>query len=71
MRDVAGAARLDRLIWFTVGLDVGVVAAGLVLAASAWLLARRLGPLGAGLAIAVQALAFLVIDLQFAVAVSR
>jgi hypothetical protein len=71
MRDLAGAARLDRLIWFNVGLDAGFVAAGVVLAASSWMLARRLGPLGAGLGIVVQGLALLVIDLQFAAAVSR
>lgn len=71
MRDVAGAARLDRMIWFNVGLDVGFVAAGVVLAACAWTLAKRLGPLGAGLGIVVQGLALLVIDLQFAAAVSR
>ena len=28
MRDVSGATRLDRLIWFTIGIDVGIIAAG-------------------------------------------
>jgi hypothetical protein len=70
-RDLSGAARLERLVWFNVGLDVGFVVSGAVLAATAWLLGRRAGPLGAGVGIAIQGLALVVIDLQFAAVVSR
>jgi len=52
-------------------LDVGYVAVGAVLAGTAWILARRMGGIGAGTAIVVQGLALLLIDLQFAAAVSR
>lgn len=71
IRDLAGAARLERLVWFNAGLDVGFVGIGAVLGVTAWLLGRRAGLLGASLAIAVQGLALLVIDLQFAASISR
>ncbi|HEY9226221.1 MAG TPA: hypothetical protein VIP11_06220 [Gemmatimonadaceae bacterium] len=71
MRDLAAAARLERLLWMNVGLDVGYVAAGAALAATAWVLARRAGPVGAGVGIIVQGIALLVLDLQFAAVVSR
>jgi len=70
-RDVSGAARLERLLWMSIGLDVGYVAVGVVLAAAAWTIAKRMGGVGAGTAIVVQGIALLVIDLQFAAAVSR
>lgn len=71
VRDLSDAARFERLIWLTIGLDAGVVGIGCMLAACAWLLARRIGPLGAGLGIVVQGLALLVIRLQLAAIVSR
>jgi hypothetical protein len=70
-RDVAGAARLERLLWMNIGLDVGYVAVGVVLAATAWRLAKRMGSVGAGTAIVVQGIALLLLDLQFAAIVSR
>jgi hypothetical protein len=42
-----------------------------VLAIAAWVLSRRLGGVGAGTAIAIQGLALLVLDMQFANTVSR
>jgi hypothetical protein len=71
IRDLSGAARLERLVWFNVGLDVGFVAAGAVLGGAAWLFGRRAGPLGAGIAIMIQGLALVVINLQLAAVVSR
>jgi hypothetical protein len=70
-RDVSGAARLERFLWMSIGLDVGYVAIGVVLAGAAWALARRMSGVGAGTAIVVQGIALLVIDLQFAAAISR
>jgi len=64
-RDVSGATRLDRFIWFNNGLDVGYVAVGLTLALVGWNLGRRLGLVGAGMGIIVQGLALLVLDLRF------
>jgi hypothetical protein len=71
LRDVAAATRLERMLWMTIGLDIGCVAAGTVLAIAAWVMSRRLGGVGAGTAIAIQGLALLVLDLQFANTVSR
>jgi hypothetical protein len=71
IRDLSGAARLERLVWFAIGLDVGFVVTGAVLGATAWFLGRRAGLLGAGFAVAIQGLALIVIDLQFAAVVSR
>ena len=71
LRDVAGASRLERLLWMRIGLDVGYVAVGAVLAIAAWRFARRMGGVGAGTSIVVQGLALLVLDLQFASTVSR
>lgn len=71
LRDLSGAARLERLVWLNIGLDAGWVVAGAVLAISAWILARRLAVVGAGVAIVVQGLALLIINLQFAALVSK
>ena len=54
-----------------VGLEIGYVAVGTVLALSGWMLARRMAAVGAGMGIVIQGLALLVIDLQFAAIVSR
>jgi hypothetical protein len=71
LRDISGAARLERLLWMRIGLDVGVVAVGATVAVTGRMLARKLGTIGAGMAIVVQGVALLVIDLQFAATVSR
>jgi hypothetical protein len=71
VRDVAGAARLERLVWMNVGLDVGYVGIGAALALAAWQLSRRMSVVGAGVGIVVQGLALLVLELQFAAVVSR
>jgi hypothetical protein len=71
LRDASGAARLERFLWMNIGLDVGYVAIGVVLAISAWVLAKKMSAVGAGTGILVQGIALLLIDLQFAAVVSR
>ena len=71
MRDVSGATRLDRLTWFTAGLDVGIIATGVAVIAVAWMFGRRLGGIGGGLGIVVQGLGMLVMNLTFASLLSR
>ena len=71
LRDVSGATRLDRFVWFNNGLDVGYVAVGLTLAIVGWQLGRRLGRVGAGVGIVVQGLALLVLDLRFSNTLAR
>jgi hypothetical protein len=70
-RDLSAAARLERFVWFSAGLDAGFVAVGTALGVTAWLTGRRAGLLGAGLGVVIQGLALLVIDLQFAASISR
>ena len=71
LRDLSGATRLDRFIWFNNGLDVGYVAVGLTLAIVGWQLGRRLGLVGAGVGVVVQGLALLVLDLRFSNALAK
>lgn len=71
LRDVAGAARLERVVWLNIGLDLGYVATGVTLAVASRLMGRRMGAVGAGLGIVLHGLALLLLDLQFAVVVSR
>lgn len=61
LRDLGSATRLDRFLWLNLGLDTGYVAVGTTIAISAWLLGRRHGGVGAGVAIVVQGLALAVI----------
>jgi hypothetical protein len=70
-RDLAGATRLDRLLWLNVGLDVGYVLVGLTLIATGWLLGRRMGMAGAGIAVVVQGIALALLDLVLASQISR
>jgi len=71
MRDVSSATRLDRLTWFSAGLDVGIIGVGITALVIARFYGRRLGVIGAGLGIIVQGLGLLVLDLTFASIVTR
>ena len=62
LRDYAAASDLSRDLWLAIGLDTGFLAAGATLAVVGWALGRRLAPVGAGLGIAVQGAALLVLD---------
>ena len=64
MRDVSSATRLDRMTWFSAGLDAGIVGVGIALAVIGWT-GRRFGLVGAGLGVLVQGLALLVLHLTF------
>jgi hypothetical protein len=65
MRDLSAATRLDRVIWLSAGLDVGLVGVGVSLAVTGWALGRRLGLVGAGIGAIVQGLALLLVHLTF------
>ena len=60
-RDLDSYTRLDRALWMGVGLDVGLAAMGTTLALAGWWMGRRMGAVGAGLAILIQGLALLTI----------
>lgn len=70
-RDLAGATRLDRLLWLNIGLDGGYVLVGITLVVTGWRLGRRLGLLGAGLAVVLQGVALALLDLLLAGQISR
>jgi hypothetical protein len=70
-RDLASATRLDRLLWLELGLDGGYVLVGLTLLVSGWMLGRRLGMVGAGLAVVVQGVALALLHLLLAGQISR
>jgi hypothetical protein len=71
MRDVAAASRFERWTWYTAGLETGVVLVGLCIAVCAWLLGRRYGGVGAGVAIAAHGIALLILDLRLLAILSR
>jgi hypothetical protein len=64
-RDLGAAIQLDRLLWLAMGLDIGIVCVGIALAVMGWSFGRRLGVVGAGIAIVLQGLALFVLDLRF------
>ena len=71
VRDVAGATRLDRLLWLNIGLDAGYVLVGVTLVMMGWNVGRRLGLIGAGIAVVVQGFALALLDLVLAAQISR
>ena len=71
VRDLSAATRLDRFLWLNVGLDAGYVAVGITIALSAWLLGRRQGGIGAGVAVVIQGLALLLLDTRFLLFLER
>ena len=70
-RDLAAATRLDRLLWLELGLDGGYLLVGFTLVALGWALGRRLGVVGAGLAVVVQGAALALLHLLLAGQISR
>lgn len=63
-RDYAASVQLQQFLWLNVGLDAGYVGVGITLAATGWILAKRLGLLGAGVGVVVQGFALFVLDLR-------
>lgn len=71
LRDLAGAIALDRFLWFNIGLDVGYVLVGAMLALVGWRLGRRGGLIGAGIGVIVQGMALGLLDLQLSASIVR
>ncbi len=66
LRDFDGLVSLDRFLWLNIGLDGGYVAVGATLALVGWRLHKGGGLAGAGLAVILQGLALLLLDLRLA-----
>lgn len=71
LRDVSGATRLDRMLWLNLGLDLGAVGIGASIAILGWLNGKRLGLLGSGVGIVIQAAVIFLINVQLAASISR
>jgi hypothetical protein len=71
LRDLASATRLDRMLWLNIGLSIGFVLVGLTLVVIGWRAVRRLGLVGAGIAVVLQGIALALLDLVLAGQVSR
>jgi len=63
LRDYEGAASLARELWVAIGLEAGAILLGITLAIGGWTYVKRLGFVGAGIGIIVQASALIVLDL--------
>lgn len=70
-RDVGSATRLDRMLWLHIGLDVGLIVAGLALVVVGWRADRRLAVVGAGIGVLVQGCALGLLNLLLAGQISR
>lgn len=70
-RDVASATRLDRFLWLNIGLDAGYMLVGTTLVILGFRLGRRLGLVGAGIAVVLQGCALGLLDLILAAQISR
>ena len=71
LRDHAAAVRLDRLVWLNLGLDAGYVAVGATLVFCGWYGARKMGLVGAGLAVMIQGVALGALDWVLAQGIAR
>lgn len=63
LRDYEGAASLARVLWIAIGFEAGAILVGITLAVGGWTYVKRLGFVGAGIGIIVQASALIVLDL--------
>ncbi|MCC7052568.1 MAG: hypothetical protein IT355_04830 [Gemmatimonadaceae bacterium] len=71
LRDYDGVTGLDRFVWLNCGLDVGYVAVGITLGWCGWRLAKSRGLVGAGLGVAIQGAALLLLDMRLAALLSQ
>ncbi len=71
LRDVSGATTLDRLLWFNLGLDVGMVIIGIAFSIAGWQMGRRLGLVGAGIGVMLQGAALFLINAGLVAVISR
>lgn len=71
LRDLASATHLDRFLWLNLGLDIGYFAVGAAIACAGWMLGRRQGALGAGIAIVVQGLALAILAARLLVVIEQ
>lgn len=65
LRDLNAARQLERSLWFSCGLELGIIAVGVAISTLSWILGRRLAATGAGIGVATQGAALLLLDASF------
>jgi hypothetical protein len=63
LRDYDAAASLSRTLWIVIALEAGAIIVGLSFAIFGWAFGRRIGSVGTGIGVVVQAGALLFLDL--------
>lgn len=63
LRDYEAAASLARTLWLLIALEAGAIVLGITFAFFGWTFGRRIGSVGTGIGVVVQAGALLVLDL--------
>lgn len=63
LRDYDAAASLARLLWLVIALEAGCIVVGISFASFGWAFGKRIGSVGTGIGVVVQAGALLFLDL--------
>jgi hypothetical protein len=71
LRDFAAATRLEHAMQFALCFEIGLVALGVTLVVVGWVAGRRMGGVGAGVAISTHGVALGVLGLPLLAVVSR
>jgi uncharacterized protein DUF6992 len=62
LRDYEAAASLARVLWLVIALEAGAIVLGITFAIFGWAFGRRIGSIGTGVGIVLQAGALLFLD---------
>jgi hypothetical protein len=63
LRDYEAAASLARMLWLFIALEAGAIVLGVTFAVFGWVFGRRIGSVGTGVGVVLQASALLFLDL--------
>jgi hypothetical protein len=63
LRDYDAAASLTRFLWLAMALEAGAIIVGITFATFGWTFGKRIGAVGTGIGVIVQAGALLFLDL--------
>ena len=64
LRDYEAAASLARMLWLVIALEAGAIVLGVTFASFGWAFGRRIGSVGTGVGVVLQAGALLFLDLM-------
>jgi hypothetical protein len=63
LRDYEAAASLARQLWLVIALEAGAIVLGITFATFGWVFGKRIGSVGTGIGVVLQAGALLFLDL--------